>query len=214
MCQTKSIPSQSLDLSYNWSLTTKATIILNLIVDIIVHCSFLKLSNPIEIFPFDWWFSAPDVWLIVVWLAFLTKSSCMYLILSTFWSLWTGQQQLLPGLRLIGPETTTTIHNWYLCPLKIEAISSSSPAPVWLLLQPPLRPALTTDVGFNITWHLLTTLHHSSNSRKTTRLKSKVFSLESLDIAEMNKYPQDKFCLDKCRGDSCNLLYMFPGPFV
>ena len=33
-------------------------------------------------------------------------------------------------------------------------------------------------------------------------------------IAEMDKYPQDKCCLDKCRGDSCNLLYMFPGPFA
>ena len=33
-------------------------------------------------------------------------------------------------------------------------------------------------------------------------------------IADMDKYPQDKCCPDKCRGDSCNLLYMFPGPFV
>ena len=24
----------------------------------------------------------------------------------------------------------------------------------------------------------------------------------------------DKCPLDKCRGDSCNLMYMFPGPFV
>ena len=28
-------------------------------------------------------------------------------------------------------------------------------------------------------------------------------------IADMDKCPQDKCC-----GDSCNLLYMFPGPFV
>ena len=42
-----------------------------------------------------------------------------------------------------------------------------------------------------------------------TRLKLKVFSLESWDIADMDKCP-----LDKCRGDSCNLMYMFPGPFV
>ena len=34
------------------------------------------------------------------------------------------------------------------------------------------------------------------------------------DIADMDKCPQDKCCLDKCRGDICNLLYMFPGPFV
>ena len=33
-------------------------------------------------------------------------------------------------------------------------------------------------------------------------------------IADMDEYPQDKCCLDICRGDSCNLLYMFPGPFV
>ena len=47
-----------------------------------------------------------------------------------------------------------------------------------------------------------------------TRLKSKVFSLESWDIADMDKCPQEKCCMDKCHGDSCNLLYMFPGPFV
>ena len=34
------------------------------------------------------------------------------------------------------------------------------------------------------------------------------------DIADMDKCPQDKCCLNKCRGDSFNLLYMFPGPFV
>ena len=28
-------------------------------------------------------------------------------------------------------------------------------------------------------------------------------------IAYMDKCPQNK-----CRGDSCNLLFMFPGPFV
>ena len=33
-------------------------------------------------------------------------------------------------------------------------------------------------------------------------------------IADIDKFPQDKSCLDKCHGDSCNLLYMFPGPFV
>ena len=32
-------------------------------------------------------------------------------------------------------------------------------------------------------------------------------------IADMDKCPQDKRCLDKCCGDSCKLLYMFPGPF-
>ena len=34
------------------------------------------------------------------------------------------------------------------------------------------------------------------------------------NIADMDKYPQDKCCLDKHRSDSCNLLYMFPGTFV
>ena len=33
-------------------------------------------------------------------------------------------------------------------------------------------------------------------------------------VADMDKCPQDKCCLDKFHGDSCNLLYMFPGPFV
>ena len=33
-------------------------------------------------------------------------------------------------------------------------------------------------------------------------------------IADMDKCLQDKSCLDKCRGDSCYLLYMFPWPFV
>ena len=36
----------------------------------------------------------------------------------------------------------------------------------------------------------------------------------SLDIADLDKWPQDKCCLANCRGDSCNLLYMFQGPFV
>ena len=38
--------------------------------------------------------------------------------------------------------------------------------------------------------------------------------LENTYIADVDKCPQDKYCLDKCRGDSCNLLYMFPGPIV
>ena len=33
-------------------------------------------------------------------------------------------------------------------------------------------------------------------------------------LQTMSKCPQDKCFLDKWRGDSCNLLYMFPGPFV
>ena len=33
-------------------------------------------------------------------------------------------------------------------------------------------------------------------------------------IADMDKYPQYKCCLDKCRGDICNLLYLFPGPLI
>ena len=36
----------------------------------------------------------------------------------------------------------------------------------------------------------------------------------SWDIADMDKCLQDKNYLDKCRGDSSNLLYMFPWPFV
>ena len=58
--------------------------------------------------------------------------------------------------------------------------------------------------------------HHFKKSEKNlkTRLKSKVFSLESWDIADMDKCPQEKYCMDKCHGDSCNLLYMFPGPFI
>ena len=38
--------------------------------------------------------------------------------------------------------------------------------------------------------------------------------LGNIDIADMDKCPQDKCCMDNYRGDSCNLLYMFPGPFV
>ena len=30
----------------------------------------------------------------------------------------------------------------------------------------------------------------------------------------MDKCPQDTCCLEKCRGGSSNLLYMFPGAFV
>ena len=33
-------------------------------------------------------------------------------------------------------------------------------------------------------------------------------------IADMDKCTKEKCCLDICRGDSCNLLYVFPGPFV
>ena len=33
-------------------------------------------------------------------------------------------------------------------------------------------------------------------------------------IADMDKCPLAKCCLDKYRGDSCNLLYMLPGPFI
>ena len=33
-------------------------------------------------------------------------------------------------------------------------------------------------------------------------------------IPDMDKCPLDKCCLDKYRGDSCNLLYLFPEPFV
>ena len=31
-------------------------------------------------------------------------------------------------------------------------------------------------------------------------------------ISDMDKCPKDKCCQDKCCG--CNLLFMFPGPFV
>ena len=33
-------------------------------------------------------------------------------------------------------------------------------------------------------------------------------------IADLDKCPEDNCCVDKCRGDSCYLSYMFPGPFV
>ena len=33
-------------------------------------------------------------------------------------------------------------------------------------------------------------------------------------IADMDKCPQDKCCLDKGHADICNMLYMFPGPFA
>ena len=36
----------------------------------------------------------------------------------------------------------------------------------------------------------------------------------SLDIADMDKRPQDKCYLVKCRGGSCNLFYNVQGPFV
>ena len=34
------------------------------------------------------------------------------------------------------------------------------------------------------------------------------------DILDMDICHRGKCCLDKCHGDSCNLLYMSPGPFV
>ena len=33
-------------------------------------------------------------------------------------------------------------------------------------------------------------------------------------ITDIDKCPQDKCCLDKFSGDSCDLLYMFPGPII
>ena len=33
-------------------------------------------------------------------------------------------------------------------------------------------------------------------------------------IADMDKCPQKKCCLENCCGDSCNLVYMFPGRYV
>ena len=47
-----------------------------------------------------------------------------------------------------------------------------------------------------------------------SRDKTEVERLGMTYIADMDKCPHNKCCLDKCRGDSCNLLYMFPGPFV
>ena len=51
------------------------------------------------------------------------------------------------------------------------------------------------------------------------RIFSNIIILESFQlgntyIADIDKCPQDKCCLEKCRGDSSNLLYMFPGPYV
>ena len=38
--------------------------------------------------------------------------------------------------------------------------------------------------------------------------------VESVQLGNTYIADMDKCCMDKCRGDSCNLLYMFPGPFV
>ena len=55
------------------------------------------------------------------------------------------------------------------------------------------------------------TLVKTINTNKT---EVESVQLGNTYIADMDKCPQDKRCLDKCHGDSCNLLYMFPGPFV
>ena len=38
--------------------------------------------------------------------------------------------------------------------------------------------------------------------------------VESAQLGNTYIADMDKCCLDKCRGDSCNLLYLLPGPFV
>ena len=38
--------------------------------------------------------------------------------------------------------------------------------------------------------------------------------VESAQLGNTYIADMDKCCLDTCCGDSCNLLYMFPGPFV
>ena len=52
------------------------------------------------------------------------------------------------------------------------------------------------------------------HSYATDKYKTEVESVQLGNTADMDKCPQDKCCLYKCRGDSCNLLYMFPGPFI
>ena len=76
-------------------------------------------------------------------------------------------------------------------------------------LNPKQQNANTTNYEIQKQWNT-----DCGQTQVKTRLKSKVFSLESWDIADMDKCPQEKCCMDKCHGDSCNLLYMFPGPFV
>ena len=55
-------------------------------------------------------------------------------------------------------------------------------------------------------------LNTSKNDLKKTEVES--VQLGYTYIADMNKCSQDKYYLVKCRGDSCNLLNMFQGPFV
>ena len=45
--------------------------------------------------------------------------------------------------------------------------------------------------------------------KKINKTEVESVQLGNTYIADMDKCPQDKCC-----GDSCNLLYMFPGPFV
>ena len=57
-------------------------------------------------------------------------------------------------------------------------------------------------------------IHVSGTSPTWNNNKTEVESVQlgNTYIADMDKCPQDKWCLDKCRGDSFNLLYMFPDP--
>ena len=41
---------------------------------------------------------------------------------------------------------------------------------------------------------------------KNNKTEVESVQLGNTYIADMDKCPQDKLCLDKCRGDSCNLL--------
>ena len=56
----------------------------------------------------------------------------------------------------------------------------------------------------------------SKDRKASSKNKTEVESVQlgNTYVPDMDKCPQDKCCLDKSRGDPCNLLYMFQGPFV
>ena len=70
--------------------------------------------------------------------------------------------------------------------------------------------------GWNLPYFQLLLESTTQPSLAKARNKTEVESVQlgNTNIADMDKCPQDKCCLDKWCGDSCNLLYMFPGPYV
>ena len=49
---------------------------------------------------------------------------------------------------------------------------------------------------------------------KVNKTEVESVQLGNTYIADMDKCSQDKCCMDRYRGDSYYLLFMFPGPFV